>query len=204
MLLAILLSLFTIGNALDIDVWVDKEDGIYYPNEKLTVFFQVDRDCYLAVYDIENGGGVSMLFPQEGHDGWVKAGQIYQLPAKDADFDYIVGGTEGIETIVAVGSFERLADLEDDRVDVVRKSIEIYVKEPEPAMIRIISTPKSCRIYITEVASGDEVYLGKTPRTITLRPGEYIVEIKKFGYKTLARRIWLEPGDRRRVFVKLR
>ena len=53
MLLAIILSLFTVGNALDIDIWVDKEDGIYYPNEKLTVYFQVDRECYLAVYDIE-------------------------------------------------------------------------------------------------------------------------------------------------------
>ncbi len=204
MLLAILLSLFTIGNALDINIWVDKEDGIYCPNEKLTVYFQVDRDCYIAVYDIETGGGVSMLFPQEGHDGWVEAGRTYQLPSEDADFDYIVGGSEGIETIVAVGSINRLSDLEDDRIGVIRKSIEIYIEEPEPAMLRIISTPKFCRINITEVASGDEVSLGETPRTIALKPGEYLIEIKKFGFKTLKRRIWLEPGDRRRVFVKLR
>jgi hypothetical protein len=204
MLLAILLSLFTIGNALDIDIWVDKEDGVYYPNEKLTVFFRVDRDCYLAVYDIENGGGVSMLFPQEGHDGWVKAGQTYQLPSKDADFDYIVGATEGIETIVAVGSIDHLSDLNDEHMDVIRKSIEIYIEKPEPAMLRIISTPKFCDIYITETASGDEVAIGETPRTIALKPGEYLVEIKKFGYRTLKRRIQLNPGDRRRVFVKLR
>lgn len=63
MLLAILLSLFTIGNAPDINIWVDKEDGIYCPNEKLTVYFQVDRDCYLAVYDIETGGSKYALPP---------------------------------------------------------------------------------------------------------------------------------------------
>ncbi len=204
MFLAILLSLFTIGNALDINIWVDKEDGIYYPNEKLTVYFQVDRDCYLAVYDIETGGGASMLFPQEGHDGWVEAGRTYQLPSEDADFDYVVGGSEGIETIIAVGSIERLPDLNDDGIDVVHQSIEIYIEEPEPAKLRIISTPKRCRIYITEVASGNGVSLGKTPRTIVLRPGEYIVKIKKLGYKTLVRRICLDPHDMRRVFVKLR
>ncbi|MGB3478501.1 MAG: DUF4384 domain-containing protein [bacterium] len=204
MLLAIILSLFTVGNALDIDIWVDKEDGIYYPNEKLTVYFQVDRECYLAVYDIETGGGASMLFPLDGHDGWVEAGRTYQLPSEDADYDYIVGGSEGIETIIAVGSIDRLSNLEDERMGVIRKSIEIYIEEPEPALLRIISTPKSCQIYITEIASGDEVSIGKTPRTIALKPGEYLIEIKKFGFKTLERRIWLEPGDRRRVFVKLR
>jgi hypothetical protein len=71
-------------------------------------------------------------------------------------------------------------------------------------LLRIISTPKFCSIYITETSSGDEVSIGKTPRTIALRPGEYIVEVKKFGYRTLERRIRLEPGDHRRVFVKLR
>lgn len=204
MLLAIILSLFTLGNALDIDIWVDKEEGIYYPNEKLTVYFQVGRDCYLAVYDIETGGGASMLFPLEGHDGWVEAGRTYQLPSEDADYDYIVGGSEGIETIVAVASFDYLPDLNDERMGVSRKSIEIYIEEPETATLRIISTPKSCRIYITEVVTGDEVDIGKTPRTIAIRPGEYIVEIKKFGFRNLKRRILLEPGDRRRVFVKLR
>lgn len=204
MLVAIILSLLTQVNALGIDIWVDKDEAVYYPNEKLTVYFQVDRDCYLAVYDIESGGRVSMLFPQEGQDGWVEAGRIYQLPAENADFDYIVGGSEGIETIVAVGSIDGLSDLDDERMGVSRKSIEIYIEEPEAAMLRIISTPKFCHIYITEVASGDEVNIGKTPRTIAIRPGEYLIEIKKFGFKTLKRRIWLEPGDRRRVFVKLR
>lgn len=204
MLPAIILSLFTIGNAIDIDIRVDKEDGVYYPNEKLTVYFQVDRDCYLAVYDIETGGRVSMLFPQEGHDGWVEAGKTYQLPASDADFDYIVGASQGIETIVAVASTEGLADLNDEGLDISQKSIEIYIEEPDPALLRIISTPKSCYIYITEIASGEEVQVGKTPRTIAMKPGEYLIEIKKFGYKTLKRRISLEPGDRRRVFVKLR
>lgn len=204
MLFTILLSLFAVTSPPDIDIWVNKEDATYYPNEKLTVFFQVDQDCYVAVYDIEVGGSASMLFPQEGMDGWVEAGRVYELPPADADHDYVIGGAEGIETIIAVGSIERLPDLDDNGVDVVHQSIEIYIEEPEPAKLRIISTPKRCRIYITEVASGNGVSLGKAPRTIVLRPGEYIVKIKKLGYKTLVRRIWLDPDDMRRVFVKLR
>lgn len=204
MLFTVLLSLFAVSSPPDIDIWVNKEDATYYPNEKLTVFFQVDHDCYIAVYDIEVGGGVSMLFPQEGMDGWVQAGRVYELPPADADYDYVIGGSEGIETIIAVGSIERVPDLDDEGVDVAHQSIEIYIEEPEPAKLRIVSTPKRCRIYITEVASGNGVSLGKTPHTIVLRPGEYIVKIKKPGFKTLVRRIWLDPGDKRRVFVKLR
>jgi hypothetical protein len=204
MLFTVLLSLFAISSPPDIDIWVNKEDATYYPNEKLTVFFQVDQDCYVAVYDIEVGGSASMLFPQEGMDGWVEAGRVYELPPADADHDYVIGGAEGIETIIAVGSIEWLPDLDDNGVDVVHQSVEIYIEEPEPAKLRIISTPKRCRIYITEVASGNGVSLGKTPRTIVLRPGEYIVKIKKLGYKTLVRRICLDPHDMRRVFVKLR
>lgn len=204
MFLLILLSLLSLHNgSLDIDIWVAKEDAIYYPTENLKIFFRANQDCFIAVYDIEVGGRESLLFPPEGEDGWVEAGQTYELPPETAEYDYVISGPEGIETIVAVASTEKLPDLNSEESDVVKKTMEIYIEEPEAATLRIISTPKKCRIYMTEVETGDNEYIGKAPHTVVIRPGEYIIKIKKLGFRTLTRRVWLEPGERRRIFVKL-
>lgn len=204
MLFVILLSLLAVNSSLNIDVWVDREEPVYYRTENLKVYFRANQDCFVAVYNIEQGGRATRLFPPEGDNGWIAADQIYELPPESADYDYVIEGPEGVETIIAVASKERLPGLYDDDPDVVSKTIEIYIEEPEPSTLRIIATPEECRIYLTELMSGDEEYVGKTPRTIVVRPGEYLVKIKKLGYRTLTRRIWLDPGERRRVFVKLR
>ncbi len=204
MFFIILLSLVTFQGPLNVDLWVDREDATYYPTENLKVFFRTDDDCFVAVYNIEGGGRTTLLFPPETEDGWVEAGIIYELPPETEDYDYVISGPEGIETVIALASRERLPTLDDETPDVVSEAIEIYIKEPEAAKLRIISTPDRCRIYIVDIDSGDEEYIGKAPRTIGLRPGEYIIKVRKLGYRTLTRRIWIEPGERRRVFVKLR
>jgi len=203
MVFLLLLTLLNANQALEIEVWFDREDPVYYPTDNLRVFFQANQDCYCAVYNIEIGGRENMLFPLEGESGWIEAHRTYELPPDTADYDYVVGGPEGTETIVVVASLDRLPDLSDKGTDVVREAAEIYIQEPEPALLRIISTPVNCRIHITAVEFDDSEYRGTAPRTIVLRPGEYVVKITKFGYRTLTRRIWLEPGERRRVFVKL-
>ena len=151
MLSCLLVSLLLLNSSsLNIDLWVDKEDAIYYPPENLEIFFKANQDCYVAIYDIEVGGREYRLFPPEGEDGWVTAGEIYQLPPEHADYDYVVSGDAGIETIVAVSSSTKLPRLSDDDPDVVKQALEIYIEESEPARLRIISTPKKCRVYIKE------------------------------------------------------
>ncbi|UCG91357.1 MAG: DUF4384 domain-containing protein [candidate division WOR-3 bacterium] len=199
----IFLAFLTITSTLDIDVWVDKDNAVYQPTENLKIYFRANQDCFVAVFNIEQGGRITRLFPPEGDNGWVDAGQVYSLPPESADYDYVIEGPEGTETVIAVASKDRLPDLYDESPGIISKSLEIYIEEPEPSTLRIISTPDDSRIYIMEIFSGDEEYAGQTPRTIVLRPGEYVVTIKKLGYRTLTRRIWLDPGERRRVFVKL-
>jgi len=189
-----------------VELWVNKDDAVYYQGDRLKVFFKTGRDCYVAVYDLEVGGEKSRLFPSDKGDGWVEAGKVYELPAASAEYDYEINGPEGIETIVLLASKDRLPESGSDHnedLSIIKKSVEIYVKEPEPARLRIISTPKKCRIYIEDASTGDEEYIGRAPRTLVLKPGEYLVKIKKLGYQTLTRRIRLEPNEHRRVFVKL-
>jgi hypothetical protein len=191
------------SNPLSIDVWTDKDDAIYYPTEVLTVFFRTNQDCYIAIYDTEVGGSEYRLFPPEGGSGWVQGGRIYQLPPETADYEYVIAGPGGIETIIALASTHRLPSRGDDGPDIVQDVHEIFIKESQPAKLRIVSTPQQCHIYIMELDTGDEEYIGETPRTIVIRPGEYLVTIKKPGFKTMSRRIWLDPGEHRRVFVEL-
>ncbi len=195
-------SVQKVDNLVDIDVWLNKEEPVYTPGEKMKVFFKVDRNCYVAVYDIDVGGRENLLFPQPGDNGYVRADEIYELPTPDADYDYEITGPEGTEKIVVLASTSGLPDL-DETDEVSKREIEISIEDPEPAKLRIISAPPKCRIYIKDVLSGKRVYVGKAPRTIVLRPGEYIVEIKRLGYQTIKRRIFLEPDERRRVYVRL-
>ncbi|MEO0126132.1 MAG: DUF4384 domain-containing protein [candidate division WOR-3 bacterium] len=193
---------FDITNQINIDIWLDRDDYTFYPGDRLKIFFKTDTDCYVAVYDIDVGGRENLLFPPQGENGHVKKERIYELPPPDADFDYEITGPEGIERIIILASKNKLPVL-SDTLEVFKKEIELSIEEPEPAKLRIISTPPKCKIYIKEVMSGKRVYIGKTPRTIVLKPGEYIVEIKKFGYQTIKRRILLEPDEKRRVYVRL-
>ncbi len=200
---AFLLSLIATNPILDLDVWLNKESGLYYPGENLTVFFKTNRACFIAIYNIETGGRVNRLFPRDGQAGWVENDLVYQLPAEDANYDYVVADVEGIERIIARASKDRLPSLEDEGEDIITKTIEVHIQEPDPAQLRLVAAPEHCRIYIRTIATDHEEYYGTTPKTIELSPGEYDVTIKKNGFRTLTRRIDLVSGERRRVRVSL-
>jgi len=197
-----LLILLNLNAVLDADIWVNKDEAVYYPGEKLAISFEPTEDCFAAVYDIEPRGETSRLFPPEGRDGRVNAEQTYKLPPPDADVDYVIGDAVGDEEFVILVNRDHLPTLEEMDPGTVRRSIKIAVEEPEPSRLRIISTPNRARIYITEVSSGDKVYIGRAPKTIAVKPGAYIVTVKLSGYYTISRRLELAPGDQRRVFVR--
>ncbi len=188
---------------LHLNLWLNREDGIYYPSENLKVFFRVDEDCFVTVYNIERGGKIKKLFPPKGHDGWVSAGKRYQLPPADADYDYVISGPPGIETIIACASTERQPAFTDEGPDIVESTAYIEIKEPEPARLIIVSRPIYARIYISKDDFEDEEYAGCTPREIVIRPGSYWVTIRKPGFHPLQRKIWLEPGAIKKVMVRL-
>jgi hypothetical protein len=204
MLLVSILALIAINNPLAVSIWVNRDDAVYAPGENLYVYFSANQGCYLAVYNVEQGGGVNRLFPPDGDDGWIRGGQTYQLPSESSDYDYVVSGPEGVETIVVMASRGRLPTFDDEGDDVVTEIIAIQIKDVDSAELVIVSKPKKCRIYVVEAESGAREYVGQTPRAVVLRPGEYFVEIKKVGYRPLERSVRLEPGETRKVYVKLR
>lgn len=202
-MLPLMLSLVYFATELSVDLRVDKASQRYEFGERIEILFEASQDCYAAVYDIEPGGRVTRLFPRDGEKGWIKAGQTYRLPGANAAVDYVVGETEGEESFIIVASPDYLPVLSDTAGQAVWEAERITVEPPAPAYLRIITRPVAGRIYITELASDETEYIGKAPRTIVLKPGTYLVKIKRVGYCPVSRRISLQAGDRRRVFVHL-
>lgn len=91
---------------IHVEVWLNKQcSSAFYPGEKAVIYFRTDADGYVTLYDIDTQGKVLIIFPnRETPDNFVKAGQVYQIPAQQADYDLIVEGPEGIEYIEAVAS----------------------------------------------------------------------------------------------------
>jgi hypothetical protein len=88
-----------------IEVWTDNNDGVYSEGENVTIYFRTDRDCYAAVYSVDTRGAVNLLFPAARYDdGYVRGGDVYAIPGDNADYDLVVSGPEGMETVQAVAS----------------------------------------------------------------------------------------------------
>jgi hypothetical protein len=97
------------GNEVDVEIWVDNEDGIYYEGEDITVFFQADRNCYVAIYSIDTQGDVSLLYPPNPWDnGSIIGGEVYTIPGRYDDYNLVVSGPEGIEYVEVIASEEPL------------------------------------------------------------------------------------------------
>lgn len=118
---------------LDVEVWLDNSDGIYYEGENINVHFRASRDCFVALYSVDTRGQLNLLYPIDPQDdGYIQGGEVYSVPGQYADFDLVVTGPEGIEHIQAVASLDRMpipdwyngsperADYDTDRASFVR------------------------------------------------------------------------------------
>jgi hypothetical protein len=100
---------------LRVHLWTDRgDDAVYHPGERVLIRVTANDDAYVSVYDIDTEGRVRVLFPALGSDGFVRAREVVTLPGPHADFDYVVTGPPGIETIEAVASRARLRSWEDE------------------------------------------------------------------------------------------
>jgi len=93
---------------LTVDVWTNKGEGaVYYPGERIRVYFRASRDCYVIIYNIDTQGYVHLLFPVgAGGNHFVMGDRPYLLPPRGSAYDLVVSGPSGIEYIEAIASEE--------------------------------------------------------------------------------------------------
>jgi predicted small metal-binding protein len=99
------------GTPPTVKIWTDKGDDksgdipIYYVGERIYVSFQVDKDSYVTIYDIDSTGNVNILFPNPYHtDNLARGGRIYTLPSTNYDYDLVIQGPTGKEVLYALVS----------------------------------------------------------------------------------------------------
>lgn len=96
-----------IDRYLNAEVWTDHEDGEYYEGDRVTIYFRVSRDAFVAIYSIDSKGRVNMLFPgSPNQDNYVVGGVTHSLPSRNDDYDLVVSGPEGVENIQIIASRE--------------------------------------------------------------------------------------------------
>ena len=85
-----------------IRVSVDRgEWASYEPGDRIFVYFQVDRPCYVTVLDYTTDGGVEMLFPSRwSASNYASPGVVYRIP-DSRGYALRVTGPAGVENIVA-------------------------------------------------------------------------------------------------------
>lgn len=88
------------------------------------------------------------------------------------------------------------------------RSQTIYLKSCEtrrltfwlerPGTVWLVSQPRGAAIYV------DGRYHGETPTEIELEPGLHLIDLRKPGYKTWSREIWIWSGQREEIQASLR
>ncbi len=85
-----------------ISMWIDRgEWSTYRPGERLSVYFRVDRPCYVTIVDYSPDGSVDILFPNRWSSmNFVRPGRAYRIP-ESTRYSLRIAGRSGIETLVA-------------------------------------------------------------------------------------------------------
>ena len=97
-----------IDRYLDAEIWTDHSDADYYVDDEVVIHFRTNRDAFVAIYSIDSRGMVNLLFPSEpAQDNFVRGGVTYSLPGPADDFELVLNGPEGSETIQIIASRER-------------------------------------------------------------------------------------------------
>jgi len=170
----------------------------------------IPEQSYLYLYDIDPAGTVTLLYPNRfSPNPQVSPGTV-SLPGKG--YRLIVGGPEGIETLVAVASSIPLSELTaptkgsfrqmDGSPEAFAQGLEtklsntqwasawtqITVYQPKAA-IHIASQPAHARILI------DGKLWGYTPKDLILPAGKVTIALEKAGYERFSEIILLRDQE---------
>jgi hypothetical protein len=217
---------------LEVSIWLDRDIGsLYYSGEEVKTYFKVNKDAYVAIYDITPNGEIQLIFPN-GFDrnNFLKAGVTYTLPTENANTRYRLqltsetGGGKEIFQIVAstmpLGFLDALmakAEAGDIFPKASSKAEDFVVSKVIPVIDKqeyAVSTtwfyldimPSTGRARITTTPSGATIYIdgkmvGTSPLSMDLDDGNHIVTAYKSGFRSETRQFSVISG--RTVDVQL-
>ncbi len=92
----------------DFDITPDKSGRVKI-GEKVVFKFKSNQNGYLTIVDIQPGGDVVILFPNDAHpSNKIESGRLYAIPSENDAFEITVSEPAGTDTIVAYFTRKRV------------------------------------------------------------------------------------------------
>ncbi len=205
---------------------------VYQIGEPISIYVNVNQDAYVYLFNINADGRIDPILPNPyDRNNFLRAGETRRFPPEGARYRYTVSGPEGLDRILAVASKRPLSlgeilDLERGQVKVqgaenLARALSIVIEPiPDRDWVSAVAAylvarasavplpPGQATLFVDSSPQGAEVYLdgsfqGRTPLTLTPRPGRHEVEVRLSGYRPYRIAVNLSPGQEVRVFAEL-
>ncbi len=117
-------SLRNESREIDLKFWIENSSGKKIESrgttkigEKVVFNFSSNRNGYLTIVDIQPGGDVVILFPNDMHpSNQIEAGRHYRIPSGNDTFEITVSKPAGTDTLVAFFTVNRVKWLDRDKL----------------------------------------------------------------------------------------
>lgn len=214
------------ASKLEVKIWTDFQ--LYTPGEPLRIHLRLNRDAYVYVYNVNPAGRVTLLFPNAfSPNPFLQAGE-HVLPDKP-DYSLVVEKLYGVETLQVLALLKPLPLLEElstqgweevpfpplrgkpeELKPQVERLIRITVEPDEWAAdwAQFVVGPAVAHLSVTTDPPGARVLLngkemGTTPLTLDLEPGQFLLVLRKEGYRPWLKSVRLGNGTFQEFSVAL-
>jgi hypothetical protein len=182
-------------------LWLDNDTGATYnPGEKIKIFFQVVRDCFVTLYNYDTKGRVKIIFPnQYSPQNLVKAGAVNTLegqidPSSQPGIEYVQGFAitrpipKGLMpelnkdykafTQQFKGIIQPLPPTDWVTSNLLSYTITPIITPPNYGRIIAMSNPQGARVYL------DNSDQGVTPLNLdSITSGQHSIKLVLSGYQ---------------------
>jgi hypothetical protein len=90
-------------------LWTNRKNDTYKLGEEVVFYFKSNRSARLTLFNVGTSGKTHILFPNAYQkDNLVKAGKVYQFPAKQAKYFFKAEGPPGNDVVKAVATLGKV------------------------------------------------------------------------------------------------
>lgn len=201
------------------EISVSLDRATYAPGDRVQITIMVKSAGFLYLYDIDPAGTTTLLYPNAYQPNpQVKAGTIH-LPG--AGYHFVVGGPEGIETIVAIlaaAPIDQLAPSAKTPFRALNMKPQALVKQLSIALASAkwtsawaqftVYEPKGI-VHVESEPAGAMIRvngrnLGRSPKDLVLPAGEVEITLVKSGYEPFNETLIVHDRDMIDIDARLR
>ncbi len=210
-------------SSMQASIRINKGEGsVYQTGESITIQFEVNKDAYVVIYDIEADGNTHIIYPNRFQpDNKVMANQTITIPL---GYNMTVGSKQGKEYLQIVASSHQFAQYDawtqsfsaspfpnitkNAEIDLQSYTKRIIITPDNSApewtsastYFYVGSRPTSGTVSFNSNPSGAAIWLDgswmnkNTPLKTTLPEGYHYVRFYKSGYQTFETQFYLNAG----------